>query len=85
MPTYNATNWPAMQYPGATSSSKAGGTAEAPDAPPSALPRPTAKAVEWDAAATPANTTTKESPVTTQQGINTTFGIVDLRLDGESA
>ncbi len=76
---YSATVWPGMVLPPVAATTKNGGTAEAPDAPPQVVPAPTAtQAVDFDpvAAANAVKATSYVRPPVTEQQIRSEFGIV---------
>jgi hypothetical protein len=76
---------PPMVYPTAAPSSLNGGTDTPDPAPPMVIPPPASSGiVSFAPAPTIAPRLTVISPVTTQRQINTTFRIVDARLNSVS-
>lgn len=80
MTTYDASVWPPMALPTVQATTGNGGTAEAPDAPPLAVPDPTATETVDFQAEPDANATVETEyirPHVTQAETDAEFGIVN--------
>lgn len=76
--TYSATVWPPLEVPAPESTTGNGGTADAPTAPPQALPEPTeTRAIDHDPTPPPAVSTTYVRPAVTQATTDAVFKIVN--------